>query len=149
MYQVDEIDIKILEILKEDARTSYSKIAELVHLSRVAVRDRILRMQEEEVILGFTVQINSKAFNKEVSVFFDIEIDPNQITNVVQKLILQEDIAIISQHTGNVGLHVHAYIDKLENLSEFMYEKLYSIRGVKNVMSHVLIKNYKTNAYLC
>ena len=46
MYQMDETDYEILEILKGDGRCSYSDIAEQVHLSRVAVRERINNMKE-------------------------------------------------------------------------------------------------------
>lgn len=149
MYKLDETDHEILEILKKDGRKSYSDIAEEVHLSRVAVRDRILMMQKNKVIKGFTVQINSKAYDKHVSAFFDIEVDPNELQNIAKQLMLLEDIAIVSQHTGTTGLHVHAFLDRMENMAQFMNEKLYSICGVRNVHSHVLIKNYKTNAYLC
>lgn len=147
MYKIDETDVKILEILKKDGRCSYSDIAEEVHLSRVAVRDRIILMQEKGVIKGFTVQINCEAYDKHVSVYFDIEVDPHELNNIAEKLMLMEDIAIVSQHTGTTGLHVHAYLDRMEHLGKFMDEHLYSIKGVKNVHSHILIKNYKTNAY--
>ncbi len=48
MIQLDATDYAILEILKEDGRCSYSDIAEQVHLSRVAVRERINTMKETE-----------------------------------------------------------------------------------------------------
>ena len=62
MYQMDETDYEILEILKGDGRCSYSDIAEQVHLSRVAVRERINNMKEGGVIRGFTVVIDAKAY---------------------------------------------------------------------------------------
>jgi len=149
MYVIDETDKKILELLKIDGRMSYSDIAETVHLSRVAVRDRILNMINNEVIMCFTVQINARAYNKYVSAFFDIEVDPMELEPIAKKLTANEEIAIISQHTGTTGLHVHAFIDSIENLSQFMNDNFYSIKGVKNVHSYVLMKNYKTNPYLC
>jgi Lrp/AsnC family transcriptional regulator, leucine-responsive regulatory protein len=148
MYKIDETDVKIIEILKKDGRCSYSEIAEKVHLSRVAVRERIMAMQENGVIVGFTVQISSKAINKEISVFFDIEVEPNELSNIAKQLALLDDVAIVSQHTGTTGLHVHAFLDTIENLAHFMDKNFYSIYGVKSVQSHILIKNYKTNAFL-
>ncbi len=148
MYIIDETDRQILELLKIDGRMSYSDIAEKVHLSRVAVRDRIVNMMNNKVIMCFTVQINAKAYNKDVSAFFDIEVDPMKLESIAKQLADNEEIAIISQHTGTTGLHVHAFIDCMENLSQFMNENFYSIKGVKSVHSYVLIKNYKTNPYL-
>ena len=149
MKKVDEIDMKIIEILKKNGRASYSEIAQKIHLSRVAVRDRILQMIDSGVIVGFTVQISSKALDRPVSIFFDIEVEPKFLSSVAIKLTELEDIAIVSQHTGTTGIHVHAYIDKIENISSFIDENIYCINGVKNVHTYILIKNYKTNAWLC
>lgn len=148
MYQIDATDREILELLKRDARISYSDIAEEVHLSRVAVRERILQMQKNGIILGFTVLINSAAYNKSCSVYFDIEVDPYEMDAVAKKLARDPDIAIVAQHSGMTGFHVHAYIDSLESLSDYMERHLFSIRGIRRVCSNVLIKNYKTTAYL-
>ena len=149
MRKIDETDLKILEILKENGRASYSEIAGEVHLSRVAVRDRILHMIESGLIVGFTVKISSEAYNKPVSIFFDIEVEPREISYVANKLSELEDVAIVSQHTGMSGIHVHAHIDKVENISSFIEKNIYCIKGIKNVNTYVLIKNYKTNTWLC
>lgn len=149
MKRIDETDMKIIEILKKDGRASYSEIAEQVHLSRVAVRDRILKLINDGVIVGFTVQVSSKAYNKDVSIFFDIEVEPMHLSRVANELAKLEDVAIVSQHTGMSGIHVHAYLDDMESISGFIDENIYCISGVKNVHTYVLIKNYKTNAWLC
>ena len=54
---LDEIDGKILSILKEDARATYSKIGEQVGLSRVAVKNRIEAMEDRGVIQGYYTKI--------------------------------------------------------------------------------------------
>lgn len=114
MYQMDETDYEILEILKGDGRCSYSDIAEQVHLSRVAVRERINNMKEGGVIRGFTVVIDAKAYQKLAGVFMDIEVEPGKMDSVAHQVAAQEEVAVVSQHTGTTGLHVHAYIDSPE-----------------------------------
>ena len=129
MYQMDETDYEILEILKGDGRCSYSDIAEQVHLSRVAVRERINNM-------------------KEGGVFMDIEVEPGKMDSVAHQVAAQEEVAVVSQHTGTTGLHVHAYIDSPEKVASYLEERIYSIDGVKNVQTQLLIRQYKTNSYL-
>ena len=68
MYVLDQTDQAILEILQMDGRASYSRIAEEVHLSRVAVRDRMNAMIENGIILGFTAIIDAKAMQKNAGV---------------------------------------------------------------------------------
>ncbi len=148
MYKLDETDFRILEILKVDGRRTYSDIAADIHLSRVAVRERILSMQESGVIRGFAVQIDSKAYRKRVSVFFDVEVEPGKIDSIAKKLAENGDIAVVSQHSGISGLHVHAYIETLDSLADFLEQNFFSINGIRNVRSHILIKNYKINVFL-
>jgi len=57
---MDDTDLKILEILKKDARTKYVKIAESVGLTEGAVRRRIRRLTEEGVIKGFSVETTAE-----------------------------------------------------------------------------------------
>ncbi len=44
---MDEIDKKIIEILKEDSRTPFLKIAEMLGISEGAVRNRVKRLMEK------------------------------------------------------------------------------------------------------
>ena len=148
MYQMDETDYEILEILKGDGRCSYSDIAEQVHLSRVAVRERINNMKEGGVIRGFAVVIDAKAYQKLAGVFMDIEVEPGKMDSVAHQVAAQEEVAVVSQHTGTTGLHVHAYIDSPEKVASYLEERIYSIDGVKNVQTQLLIRQYKTNSYL-
>ena len=54
---LDKTDIRILKLLANDSRISYAEIAREVHLSRMAVRERVMKMLEEGIIERFTVQL--------------------------------------------------------------------------------------------
>lgn len=148
MYRMDETDYAILELLKADGRMSYSDIAQEVHLSRVAVRERITSMKSNGIIKGFTVIIDAKAYNKMAGVFIDVEVEPSKLDKVAKTLMENPDIAIVAQHTGFAGLHVHAYISSIEMLSDFLEKKIYSIDGVKGANASPLIRQYKTTAWI-
>jgi len=53
---LDEVDYRILEILRENARTTNNAIAAEVHLTEGAVRNRIKRLVEDGVIRRFTIE---------------------------------------------------------------------------------------------
>lgn len=148
MFDLDDTDNKILEILKENGRSSYSDIAAEVNLSRVAVRDRINKMVENDVIYAFTIIINSKAMQKRATIFLDIEVHPMYIDSVAKTLKELREITVVSQHTGKSGLHVHLYLDELEDLAAYLRKNVYSIKGVENVNADVLIKHYKYNPHI-
>lgn len=145
---LDATDYRILEILQTDGRITYSDLAEKVNLSRAAVRDRINAMKDSGIIHGFTAIIDAKAYEKFASVFMDIETEPRKLDDVAKQLLQFPEVAIVSQHTGQVGLHVHAYIDRVDKVAEYLEKYIYPIDGVKAVHFELLVHQYKTTAYL-
>ncbi len=55
--RLDDIDRRLLELLKQDARMSYVELGAKVGLSEAAVRRRIKKLQDEGIIKRFTVEI--------------------------------------------------------------------------------------------
>ena len=62
--RIDSTDLKILSLLQENARISFSSIAAEVHLSTTAVTRRIELMQERGIIRGFRTMISPQAGEK-------------------------------------------------------------------------------------
>ena len=71
-----------------------------------------------------------------------------KINDVAKELMKLKEIAIVSQHTGSTGLHVHAYIDSVDKVSKYLEDNIYTIDGVRSVHFELLVHQYKTTAYL-
>ena len=57
---MDELDTKILEVLKRASRTKYVEIAKTVRLTEGAVRRRVKKMLEQGIIEKFTIETKSE-----------------------------------------------------------------------------------------
>lgn len=55
MTQLDDTDREIRSILRADARTLVSALAQKLRVSRGTVQNRLHKMQESDVIVGYTV----------------------------------------------------------------------------------------------
>jgi len=63
MEQIDELDQKIIQLLKEDARIAYTKIAELLKIPDTTVHFRIKKLKDKlKIIKGFTVLLSPESF---------------------------------------------------------------------------------------
>lgn len=82
---LDETDKKILSILHEEGRISYTDLGKRVGLSRVAVQTRINNLMEEGIIEKFTAVINPVKVGIPVSVFFNVEVEPKYLEAVVAR----------------------------------------------------------------
>ena len=84
--EIDDMDKMIINELIYNSRISYSDLAEKVHLSRVSVRERVLKLKESGVIKNFTVFVDSAMVGLKTSVFFDIKAAPGKIHDVAKKI---------------------------------------------------------------
>ena len=74
---LDALDQKIVQLLIENARLSYSDIGEKVGISRVAVKARIQALEQRGIIEEYTIIINPQKISGAVSCYFEIETLPD------------------------------------------------------------------------
>ncbi len=68
--KVDEIDVKILELINENPKMSYRKIAKHANITTPTAIQRILKMEKNKIIMGYHAILNSKL----LSIYKDIYI---------------------------------------------------------------------------
>ena len=69
---LDEIDKKIINILKINARESASSIAESINLSIPATSDRIKKLEDSKIIKGYYAEIDSRKIGLNLSALITI-----------------------------------------------------------------------------
>ena len=89
---LDALDQKIIQLLIENARISYSDIGEKTGISRVAVKARIQALEKKGVIEEYTTIINPQKINGAVSCYFEIETKPGHLPQVTDILYKYKDI---------------------------------------------------------
>ena len=136
---LDKTDIKILKLLANDSRISYAEIAREVHLSRMAVRERVMKMVEEGVVERFTVQLDSKKVGLNTPVFLQVEAAPSKLDDVANELAKHPKIESVCAMTGK-----NAFVKDVESLQQFVFEEIYKIDGVVKVEYNIITKKYKS-----
>ena len=96
---MDELDGRIVTLLRGNGRRSISDLAHETGASRATVRARIERMEQDGTILGYTVMLRADALQDAVRGVMTIEIEGHVTDRVIRTL---GGIAEISQiHTTN------------------------------------------------
>ncbi len=94
---MDALDRRILSILRRDARTPYTEIAERVGTSEGTVRNRVDRMTEEGVIERFTV--TTRTGNVKAMIEISVEMNVNTAA-VGERMIEWEEVDFVWQVSG-------------------------------------------------
>jgi len=121
---MDDIDVKILEILTQDSRTKYVKIAEMIGLTEGAVRRRVKNLLEQGIIKRFTVETKA-----EVEAIVLVKTDPAQTRSVTLKIREISDKVFEVSGDYDVAALIQAYT--IENLNR----KVDAIRRLPFVLS--------------
>ena len=94
---MDDLDRRILSILRRDARTPYTEIADRVGTSEGTVRNRVDRMTDEGVIERFTVTTRTG----NVKAMIEISVEMNVDTAAVgERMVDWEEVDFVWQVSG-------------------------------------------------
>ena len=139
---LDEIDRQILKQLSMNGRLSHAELGRLVGLTRAAVRERVNQLVEHGIISNFTIVVNPLKAGKNISIYFNIDVEWSKIDQIAEKLLESEEITNVYQMSGRPHLHVHALFDDQTHASAYV-QKLRDIDGITSIESEFLITRYK------
>jgi len=80
---MDDLDQEILAILRRDARTPYTEIADRVGTSEGTVRNRVEQLVEDGVIERFTVATRTGNVKAMIEIGVDVNVDTHQVSERV------------------------------------------------------------------
>lgn len=138
---LDALDQKIVRLLIENARISYSDIGQEVGISRVAVKARIQALEQRGIIEEYTTIINPQKISGAVSCYFEIETLPDTLAEVTETLKENEAITQVYRVTGKNKLHVHAVAASSEEMEKLIREVIDPLPGV--VSCNIILSRIK------
>ncbi len=97
---MDEIDIQILKLLKENSRKQWKEIGESIHMTGQAVGNRIRRMEEEGIIEQYTISVNELKLGKSIQAFIMVFLKSNQHIEFQKYLKENPDIKEVHRISG-------------------------------------------------
>jgi len=101
---LDKIDTTILEMLKNDARTSFREIARKLKVSPDTIINRFERLKKQDIIIDSTVVIDPEKIGYSFVARFGIKVKPAYSTQVLEKVISIPSVIIASKIVGSSDL---------------------------------------------
>jgi len=145
---VDPIDLKILELMRPNARISLTSMSKRLGLSKSAVKYRVDHLVEIGAIKAFFTLIDPLVYGINLSVVFDLTVEQQLIESVAKKLASYSEVMRVYELTNSPDLHVHALFQNNDQLEHFIRNKLYCIQGIRVIKSGMIMKRYKTELTL-
>ena len=140
---LDALDQKIVRLLIENARTSYSDIGQKVGISRVAVKARIQALEQRGIIEEYTTIVNPQKISGAMSCYFEIETQPDTLAQVTDILERNEIVTQIYRVTGKNKLHVHAVASSNEEMENLIQNVIDPLPGILSCGCNMILSRIK------
>jgi Lrp/AsnC family transcriptional regulator for asnA, asnC and gidA len=137
--ELDEIDCRILEILKRDARTRFTEVGRDLGISDATVHVRVKKMREEGIIKRYTVVVDDEALGRKVHGFVLINVKPGSIEDVANQLSETANVSEVYEIHGPNDLIAKIGAGDLDEIRALMLR----IREIPNVTTSELITIFK------
>jgi Lrp/AsnC family transcriptional regulator, leucine-responsive regulatory protein len=120
----DATDRKILFSLSENARLPMKDLARKVGLSAPSTAERVRRLEEAGVLLGYTIRVSPAALGLPIGIFIRIRPMPGELTRVAALLAARPQIIQCDRVTGDDCFIAKAYMQSVDELERLIDDLL-------------------------
>ncbi|MBK7525517.1 MAG: Lrp/AsnC family transcriptional regulator [Saprospiraceae bacterium] len=145
-FMIDHIDKKILSLLTQNSKLTIREISREAHLSPTPVYERIKKMENENIIQGYTIVVNNSKLDLNLVVFchINLEIHHKDVIEQFEKDILHFEEVIACYHLAGVTDYLlHVIVKDMVAYQEFLKNKLASVKNIRNVQSAFVMEELK------
>jgi Lrp/AsnC family transcriptional regulator for asnA, asnC and gidA len=129
--EIDNIDLKILALLSEDAKIPYTEIAKKVYVSGGTVHVRMRKMEEMGIVRGTTLNMDYSKLGYDITAFLGIYLEKSSLYDqVVDELKKVPEVVKIHYTTGNYSIFIKIHCKDTKNLREVLHDKIQKIDGI-------------------
>lgn len=140
---IDEIDAKILELLQRDGRMQRSDVAEEVGLSISAVSERMRKLEERNVIEGYTAVVDAKRLRYDITAFIRVSVDGSEhYSNFVDRVAEMDRVLELHSITGE-GSHVMKVRTTDTTALERFLSEIQALPGVSKTTTSIVLSTFK------
>jgi DNA-binding Lrp family transcriptional regulator len=142
VYEMDETDVKIMELLTADARLSSRQIARQLGISVGTVLGRIKRMERAGVIKRYSAVLNNEKLGYELTVVTEILVSKGKLLEMEREIANWPNVCCVYDVTGEPDAFVIAKFHNREELSAFT-KRLLSLPLVERTNTHLVLTTVK------
>ena len=143
MHNLDEIDIKILDLLQNNARIKRSELAEKISLSLPSVTDRMNKLEDNGFIESYITKLNPKNLGKDITAFIFVTSDSSaHYKDFIQHAHHTPEILECHSITGD-GSHIIKIRTENTSSLEKLLAKIQAWKGVRSTRTSIVLSSHK------
>ncbi len=142
---MDNIDIKIIKLLQENARVTASEIAGTINLSVPAVSERLKKLESSGVIKQYTAIVDPVHMNKTLMAIVFITLERPRFADTFAEFVKkQNDILECHYLAGDFDYALKVVTENTTTLQELL-DRIKSLQCVQKTRTIVILSTAKNN----
>jgi DNA-binding Lrp family transcriptional regulator len=139
---MDETDHQLLSLLRQDARLSIADLAHKLAVSRGTVTNRITKLEDAGVIVGYTVRVRPDVQRNDIMAWMSIAVEGNQTRAVIASLLGEPNVTTLHDTNGRWDLLAELCAENLQELGKTL-ERIRLIKGISNTETSIHLETYR------
>ena len=144
---------KIISILRSNARISFAELAAEVGITEKEAADIVSEMEKDGVIRGYAAIVTDEAPGSEtrVKALIEVKVTPNRdggFDRVARRIAKFPEVTDLSLLSGSYDLQLTVEGNSLQQVANFVSNKLATIDGVISTSTAFQLKRYKESGMI-
>lgn len=152
MEELSELKLKVLDLLKEDARRSPALLSTLLGVDEEEVKTSIAELERDHVIVKYATVVNwGKVEDDKVTALIEVQITPERgrgFEGIAERIYLFPQVKSVYLMSGAYDLLVEVEGTSLRDVANFVSEKLSPIESVLSTKTNFILKKYKQDGII-
>jgi Lrp/AsnC family leucine-responsive transcriptional regulator len=146
---MDNVDIRILNILQENAKTPNSEIARQIGMAPSGVLERIRKIEKRQLVRGYHAVLNEKNVGFPLLAYVFLSTNtPNWNDTITKKLSKLPIVQELHEVAGSMSYMLKVRVRDTDHLSEVLKKDLGSIEGIESTKTTIVLKSVKETSDL-
>ena len=138
----DELDNRLIALLRHDARTPVAAMAKKLGVSRGTVVNRMRRLEDGGVIVGYSIKLKPDVDANNIRAWMGIVVEGNQTRSVIANLMGEPGVAALHDTNGRWDLLAELRADSMAQLSQVL-ERIRLLKGIHSTETSIHLQTYR------
>ena len=139
---MDDTDRALIALLRQDARMNVATLATKLGVSRGTVTNRLRRLEDSHVIVGYSVRLRPDAEPDQIRAWMGVVVEGNQSRAVIASLLGEPGVAALHDTNGRFDLLAELRATSNAELSGVL-ERVRLIKGIASTETNILLATYR------
>lgn len=139
---MDDLDQHLIALLRQDARLSVADLAHKLKVSRGTVTNRLRKLEDTQVIVGYTVRLRPEAQTERIRAWMGVQVEGNRTREVISNLLGEPAVAALHDTNGRWDLLAELEVDSMAELSRAL-ERIRLLAGIRGTETSILLTSYR------